>query len=170
MPQLSYSRTQPVGFPGMKSSAVDDTIVTGVSEETSADIPYGLFVAQGVNQDGVKLPTLTTDLPKGISTQSHADHISYVGPNSGVVPYAPLNVTRQGRVYVNSEDAVTPASKVFMRFAANGGNTQKGSIRGTTDTGCVEIYGAAFVGSCAAGGLVEIEVNLLTNKAFIDHG
>jgi hypothetical protein len=154
----------------MKSSAVNGTVTTGVSEEATADVFYGLFVVQGVNQDGVKLPAGATDIPMGVSTLSHADHISYVGANPGVVPKAPVNVTRKGRVFVTSEDAVTPASKVFMRWAANGANTQKGSIRGTADTGAVEVYGCAFVGSCAAGGTVELEVDLLTNKSFIDHG
>ena len=44
MPQLSYDRTMPAGFPGMKSSAVDDLIETGVSEEATAEIPFGVAV------------------------------------------------------------------------------------------------------------------------------
>lgn len=170
MPQTSYSRIQPIGFPGMKSSSVDDTVTTGVSEETTAELPFGIFASLGVNQDGVKLPLNATDPIMGVTTFSHAAHISYVGANSGVVPKAPVDLMRKGRVYVTSEDAVTPASKVFMRYGTSGARIQQGAVRGTADANCVELYGCSFVGSCAAGGLVELEVDFLTNKSFLDHG
>lgn len=168
MPQLSYPRTQPIGFPGMKSSAVTDIVDTGVSEETSADILFGLFVVQGATQDGVKLPAASTDEVMGISTHSHAAQLSFSGPSSGVIPKAPVDVTRKGRVMVSPEDAVTPASKVYMRHTANGGLTQKGAVRGSANTGAVQVLGCRFMGSCAAAGLVELEVDLSINRAIAD--
>lgn len=168
MAQLSYPRTMPVGFAGMKSSSVDDTVDTGVSEETAAPIPFGCVVAQGSGQDGVKLPAASGDAPVGICIHDYAANLD--ATRVGVDIKSPVNVLRVGRCWVVTEDAVTPASKVYYRHTANGGNTQKGSIRGSTATGAVELFGAQFKGSAAGGGLVELEVNFLTHRALKDGG
>jgi len=158
----------PVGFAGMKSSSVDDTVDTGVSEEASAAIPFGCVVAQGTGQDGVKLPAASGDMPVGICLHDYAANLD--ATRVGVAPKSPVNVLRKGRCWVVTEDAVTPANKVYYRHTANGGNTQQGSVRGSTATGAVELFGAQFKGSAAGGGLVEIEVDFLTHRAFVDHG
>lgn len=168
MPQLTYGRTQPIGFPGMKSASAPDMVITGVSEETSADILFGLFVTQGTNQDGVKLPAASTDEALGMSVHSHAAHLSFNGASSGVIPKSPVDVMRKGRLIVSPEDAVTPASKVYMRHTAHSAFTQKGSVRGSADTGAVQVLGCRFMGSCGAAGLVELEVELPINRAIAD--
>lgn len=172
MPQLSYPRTQPIGFAGQISSEVPRTVQTGVSEESSAEIPYGVVVALGTNQDGVKLPTANTDILQGIAVHSHADFTSFAefGGAGGLLPKSPINVLRKGRCYVVVEDAVTPASKVYVRFGTDGGLSQKGAFRGTTATHAVELFGAQYTTSAGASGIAEVEVDFLTNRALLDHG
>lgn len=169
MSQLTYNRTMDAAFAGMKADATNDTVDTGVSEESSAEIPFGVALAQGSGQDGVKLPAASTDLIVGVSIHTHTGLQGSYTATSGPGPKDPVNVGAKCRVWVKVEDAVTPSSKVFVRHAANGGNTQKGSFRGTTDTGATQqLFGARFRTSAAGGGLAVLEVDFTTVKSFGD--
>lgn len=98
------------------------------------------------------------------------------GPNlSGVVIYDPaavnapnaigdsVSVLKRGRIWVSVEEAVTPASPVFIRFAA-GTFPTLGAFRASADTStAVAVPNGAmkFITTQATiGGLVLVEVNL----------
>jgi hypothetical protein len=167
MPQLSYGFTQPAGFEGMVSSASPSDTEVGISEETG-NLPVGRLLIRGVNQDGVKLPTATTDLVIGVGYHDHALHYAYDPTQVGsylVEPKAPINVMLFGRLYMITEDAVTPTSQVYGRMVANGGFTALGRVRGSTNTGAIALKGFRFTQAAGAGALVEVALNIATNRA-----
>ncbi len=72
----------------------------------------------------------------------------------------------RGTIWVRPEDAVTPASGVFVRTTANAGvGTALGAFRGTDDGGNTEDISAfaRWLTSSeggAEGGLAQLEINL----------
>jgi len=81
--------------------------------------------------------------------------------SDGIAVKDSLSVIRRGRVYMVTEQAVTPADKVFYRFAAGAGGAAIGRVRKDADTATAEEFaGAAFMGSAGAGEIVAVEVNI----------
>ena len=73
-----------------------------------------------------------------------------------------LAVMRKGRIWVITEEAVTPASPVFVRFASGGGGTQLGAFRDDADTATAVDMSAKlkFLTTAAADALVLLQVDL----------
>jgi len=91
---------------------------------------------------------------------------------AGVVPFTPaassltpaagtvVNLVRQGRVSVLSEDAVTEGGPVYVRMTAGDGESV-GAFRGTPDsTNCALLQGARWASTTSAAGLAVLELNL----------
>lgn len=88
------------------------------------------------------------------------------GEQDGVFQSEPANVMRKGTIWLRPEDAVTPASGVFVRITANAGTgTALGAFRGVDDAGNTEDIGAfahwvtSSIGD-EPGGLAKLEINL----------
>jgi hypothetical protein len=81
---------------------------------------------------------------------------------AGVPPKYAVSVLTKGRIYVVVEEAVTPASAVFVRFAAGVGGTQLGAFRASADTATASAAPAGwrYRSSAAIGGIAELELNL----------
>lgn len=140
-----------------------------VSEEASAEIPFGRMVKAGTDAKDVKLMTATNNKLVGISMFNQC----YAKPQElgdlGMKPKMVFNVLNKGRIFVRVEDAVTPASEVHVRAITGGTNgygasgaESAGAFRGTADsTDTIDISAfAKFMGAAAAGELVELEIDM----------
>jgi hypothetical protein len=165
-PQTSVPTTPAIGVEGQLADLWTQEIGdvrTATSEEASASIAFGRCVKRGTADDSMKILTAITETILGITVYSpllsKPDELDAVG----MTPKTVGSVLRMGRIIVTSEDAVTPASGVFVRALVNGGNTIIGGFRGTAD-GVTTIDISAFAqwtSSAAAGALAELEVDFL---------
>ena len=90
----------------------------------------------------------------------HAHEIQTTGiPDDGMV-----SIVSKGQIYMITEQAVTPADPVFVRFNAAGatGTTPAvGQVRKDADTAKADaVTSARFMGVAAAGALVLVDWNL----------
>jgi hypothetical protein len=81
----------------------------------------------------------------------------------GVTYYAdtePVNIARSGTIWVQAEEAVGPASTVYVRNIVNS-TKYAGYFGASSDSSkCVTLAGAKFRDSVAAAGLVPLTINL----------
>lgn len=132
---------QPIGVAGQRIDDGDHDAMSGFSEETVLEIPFGCGIVQGVADDGVKLPSGAGDTPVGISEWSF-DHMragsldDASNPTgdlgaTGLKPKASVNKGLKGRFLVPLDAGVAPVagiSRAFLRFRTDGGlNTQPGT-------------------------------------------
>lgn len=134
MSQTSYLSAQPVAYPGMKGDAVPDTVETRINAESSAEIPFGVFVASGgsVGDPGCILPAAATlKLVLGVVLHSHAYSKGTSGElgTTGLKPKTAMNILVKGRVWVLSETTAAVGDPVFVRYASGAGGTQLGAVR-----------------------------------------
>lgn len=139
--------------------------LTGTSEEASAEIPFGVMLCQGTEDDGVKLlntsaAAMATAL-KGVSVFGHGLDIGTDGLN----PKATFSVLSKGRIYVVPEEAVAPGDAVRVRAVAAGAEV-KGAFRTTADASdCVDISKfARWTRSADETGFAVVEIDM-TNAA-----
>lgn len=136
-----------------------DGIVSG--QVINATIAPGLLaVWHAGDADGtIRAPAATGEVtafnPRGITIYEASS------PNN---PYAigdMVSLLKRGRIWVAVEEAVTPASTPFVRFAAGGGGTVLGGFRASADTAtAVALPGAKYLTTQATiGGLALLEVN-----------
>lgn len=155
--QLSYPQTMPRGFAGMKVDTYPDGVDTANQEESSAEIPFGVFVKKGTGDRAVKLMSSINDVIAGITIHSHA---AQTGTGGGLPPKAAVNLGTRCRVLMVAEENLTPADPVFARYANNAGNTKtgRGTVGKTADTATAKrVYGARYLTTASAGGLIEVE-------------
>ena len=83
-------------------------------------------------------------------------------PPGTTVPYPigqAVSIMRKGRVWVWTEEAVTPASTPYCRYAAGAGGTVIGRFRASADTAtAAAVPGARFMTTAGAGSLVLLEI------------
>lgn len=125
------------------SGATDEIIVT---RDEAGSFSTGAIVVTG---PGTLVEALTTG-----------------GEDDAIFANEAANVLRKGTIWVRPEDAVTPASGVFVRITANAGTgTALGAFRGADDGGNSEDIGGfcrwvtSSVGG-AKGALAKLEINL----------
>lgn len=165
MPQTSVGATMTIGFEGdladlwtVENGAVDPV----TSEETTAEIPFGVAIKKGTASDSAKLLTAITETVDGIAVReddfSKPDQLG----DTGIRPKVTFRVIRFGRIRVAPEDAVTEASGVHVRAVATG-SERAGAFRGTADgTDTIDISAFAKWRSAASGGsLAVLEINLI---------
>jgi hypothetical protein len=165
---------QPYGVSGQiidDGSVVD--VVSGFSEETVNEIPFGCGVVQGVAAQGVKLPAASTDKPEGVNAFSFAHLPAGVNDaagnptgdlgSTGLKPKAMVDKLRKGRILIPIDAAITiaPGDRPWLRFRTDGGsNTQPGTWSNAQDGGnnlidCTrlgEFRSTVFVVPTATGG------------------
>lgn len=128
----------------------------------NATIAPGLLAVwhAGDADNTVRAPAATGEVtgfnPRGVTIYEASS------PNN---PYAigdVIGLLKRGRIWVATEEAVTPASTPFVRFAAGAGGTVLGAFRASADTAtAVALPGAKFVSTQATpGGLVLLEINI----------
>ncbi len=166
MSQTSITSKMDAAYAGMmRDDNYDNFTVPGISEEVALETPFGVAVARGTVDDGVKLPAAANAKIKGVVRHSHHyDKTSELG-TIGLKPKTLMNVLRKGRIYVTVEENVAPGDRAHIRYAAGAGGTQLGAFRKssvvneTLDlTTCAEFQTTAL-----AGGIAVVDVDF-TNE------
>lgn len=136
MPQTSVSTAPSVAFAGMLADAANtEDVDSYVSEEASAEMPFGAMVCQGASDDTCKIFGANTDKMVGIVQHSHAYQIANELGAVGLKPKVTIGVKKRGKIWVTVDEAVTPASAVRVRNDANGGANTNGTFRTTASAG-----------------------------------
>ncbi len=117
IPQSSVEDTMDIGIVGQLAdfqSNADATVDTATSEESSAAIPFGVFVQQGSADDGALLLTGGSNRLKGIVVHSHSFERRTELSDAGLDPLATFAVLTRGRVYVTANDDVAVTDEVHV--------------------------------------------------------
>jgi len=158
MSQTDYPTKMPIAFAGMLADdQTHDTVSrTNVS---GAAIPFGVAVER-VADGTVQLPNASGDSIVGLTQHSHAQRNGASGvPGAAIGNGDVCNVMRQGVMWVQTEGAVTQGGSVFVRHAANGGNTQLGALTGTDDSPFPRLLAnARWLTSTTGAGLAQVEL------------
>lgn len=157
MAQLTYNVDQPIAIAGQAADTGAMDVISRISEETTA-FPYGKAVVRGTDPDTqALLPTGAATL-LGVAMHSHAAENDLTAAVS-IEDERVFNVLHDGRIYVQVEEAVTPASTVFVRVSAGG--LGLGSFR-ASDPGAsaaLAATGARYLTSAGINGLAVLEID-----------
>jgi hypothetical protein len=132
--------------------------------ENDGEIPFGVFVVRNGSDKKCRLPQVTGDIAKTMGLAVR--HITSEQLESGNAAYglgSQLDVAVKGNFFVQVEEAVDPdAGDVpYIRFAANGANTQRGAVRKSADTStAAAVTGVKFLTAAAAGALAVVRIDL----------
>jgi hypothetical protein len=164
MSQTSYSTYQGLPFAGVLADNGEKSVLSYINAEASANMPFGIGMAKGTGDQDAILMVNASSVIVGVALHTHAVEpgtLAATPVGAGVPPKTPVASLTRGRVYVTVEEAVTPASPVFVRHTAGAGGTQKGAFRASADTATAVAWTAArFLTSAGAGGQAVLEVNL----------
>ena len=159
MAQTSYLKNPVLGIAGGIADSGSLGHIESKASEEAAAFPFGVAVVAGTDPDvQVLLPTAAAKI-EGVAVHEHIAPV--VDANGALVqPDKMLGVMNVGRIFVLVEDAVTPASSVFVRIATGAGGSQKGAFRSDADTAtALAASGMRFVSSAAAGGIAILEID-----------
>jgi hypothetical protein len=161
MSQTSYATSLTKSFAGALADSGLTDKVSVVSAESSAEIPFGVMVCKGADDEKAILPAAVDDLPLGIVIHGHGYSDVELG-TTGLKPKASMSILRRGRIYVTVEEAVTKGDRAVVRFSGTG---QAGAFRKTpVDGETLDVGGACvFVTSAGANALAVVEVDM-TNE------
>lgn len=137
--QTSYSTDMPVGFEGLKVDIGLQDIVSRLNPNVIISI--GKFVCRDSGDGNIKHPVAATDISDkkarvGVALHAHSMESQSDGLSPNYKVKSAVNVMRKGRVWVAVEEAVTPASKPYVRYAtgvADNTLVQKGAFRASPD-------------------------------------
>ncbi len=138
MSQSSVDDTMPVAVAGLLAdNTMRKNARTGHSEEDSDEIPFGTMVAKGSEDDGVlKLASAADKLAGVVMFGQKYEQGGLELGDTGLKPGCSFDVLRHGTIYVQVEDAVTPASGVHVRWDEDleaDPAEVAGAFRGTAD-------------------------------------
>lgn len=173
MTQLTYATEFTEAQLGMLADISENNIVSRYSDNVT---PFGRCVIRDAADDKVKLPAAILDietatgesrLVEGIVVMSQAiedQPANTLGVADVNVPAYPANyafsVMRKGVVWVQSEQAVSPADPVFVRALVSG-DEKPGNFRKDADgTNAAQLKGARFASTTTGAGLVKVEIDL----------
>lgn len=165
VPFTAVSQSTAGVFAGMLADAKDVEVDSFVSEEASAEIPFGVMVQQGTADNGaLKLATSSASMAGklvGVVVHSHAYAKDTELGSTGLKPKTTLKVLTRGRIWVQVEEAVTPLSPVKVRAVATGGEVA-GAFRDTADsTDCVDISKfARYLTTAGAAGFAILDLDM----------
>lgn len=160
------------GVPFTLVETLDSTgnlvLATATANVSGNPIPFGRGVVRSASGDDLAvLPSATGFVFEGISVNRAKGRIkdnSVSPPITGDAEYKEdesFPVLRKGRIWVIPEDAVTPASDVYLRHTANGVTFVPGRWRTDADTAKGDqITGARWLTTASAGQLAVLEINL----------
>lgn len=131
--QTSFSLDQEEKLlPGSLPDAAHQTenILAYVSEEASAEIPFGRMLAQGTADRQCLLMAAQADGLVGVAVRSQAYQVDTQLGSTGLKPKVSVSVLTKGRIYVTAVDAVAPGDAV--RLNESGGTFQTAASAGVT--------------------------------------
>ena len=162
MSQTSYLSTMQAAYEG--GHGVLEKVIT-VRNNAGAEIPHGRAVVfdggAGTTEIAAKLPSGSTDVIMGALLYEHSHETAN---GNGIPANGTGSVVSRGEIWMFTEQAVTPADPVFVRYNAAGGTGSSpavGQVRKDADTAkAVAATNARFRTVAAAGALVLVEWNL----------
>ncbi len=163
MSQTSYTVNQLTAFAGQLGDIGPHDIGSFVWKYSGA-LPAGVGVVQDTTSDAsIKVPgasgDVTSELFMGVTVLSQA-HENLVSGGGSYEQHDAVSVMKKGRIWVQVEEAVTPVSPVYVRFASGAGGTQQGSFRASADTAtAAQLSKARYLTSAAAQGFALVEIN-----------
>lgn len=162
IPQTTFSNNIATAYPGMLADSGFHDIRTFAQAESSAEIPFGCGVVRNGTDRQAILPVDVNSKLVGVLVHSHDYAPNYELGATGVKPKNPLSILNRGRIWVRVEEAVVCDDLAWCRHTANGGNTQKGSWRKTTDSAnAFSCKGLRYVTTQSTpGGLAILEVDM----------
>ncbi len=163
MSQTSYAVDMAIGLEGMQADAMVASDVGSFSNAVA--VLDGKFVARDTADGSCKAPaaaTDVTDLKDGLGVVLHAHNREADAAGAAEWPVkSAVPVMLKGRVLVKVEEAVTPDSDVYVRFASGAGGTVLGSFRASADTATAALLPntrARYRSSASANGLAILEL------------
>lgn len=171
--QTSYGYSYEKGVQGMPydlTPASDVTADAAVAVEFGTGLVIDSSRTPSNNRLAVKLPGSSADVFAGIAVYDRAQQVNS-GTSAGLGDLTttegtqypasePIRLRRRGRIYVYSEQAISPSDPVFLRYTANGGNVV-GNFRKDADTSrALQISNAAWVSTTTGAGIAVLELNL----------
>ncbi len=136
--QTSVTATMATAFAGMLADSNDMKRASSkVSEEASAEIPFGVMLCRGTDKDNGALLLNTSAAAMasamvGVVVHDHAYAKDVELGDTGLKPKVSLNVLTHGRIYVQPEETVHPGDAVRVRAVATGDEVF-GTFRTTAD-------------------------------------
>jgi hypothetical protein len=168
MAQTAVASSMTRAFAGMLGdSSYVKNVRSYVSEESSAEIPFGVAVFRGTSNEelGCLLASSTAAAMAaamlGVVVHSHAyDKPLEVG-DTGIKPKMTVGVLTHGRIWVPVEDAVDPGDAVRVRIVVTG-NEVKGAFRAAQDSAdCVNISAfARWLTVTTGAGIALLELDM----------
>ena len=144
----------------------DIAISTTTANVTGNPIPFGRGLAQGLTDSGAVLPSATGFAFQGISiarAKGRPRDNTVSPPVTGDAEYKEddaVAVLRKGRIWVVPEDAVTPASDVYVRHTAGIAGETVGRFRTDADSAKADqVSNARWITSASADALAVLEIN-----------
>ena len=148
-------KTMTNGYAGAYSRQPDQIIDTRFA---GSDVPFGYAVKYS---SGAVVPFGASDAATAfVGVATREVKTSLVNGTAGYSEGEPVPVMKRGRVNVKC-NVGTPAlnGDVYIRIAANGGNTIVGGFEATADsTYTIKLTNAKFAGAADANGIVELEI------------
>lgn len=153
--------------PAMAGLIADMQNIDVISRRLDVAVPFGVFVAKGaterpaagIDAGSAKLPTLTGDQILGVVVFEQNKPGKNLASNLALEANDVASILRQGVIWVICEKAVNEGDPVFVRHAANGGNTQLGAVTDTDDTTFTSLLAnARFAATTAAAGIAPVEL------------
>jgi hypothetical protein len=120
-------------------------------------IPFGYVVGTGTSDNGrtAKLPTASSDIPRGLVVRTEAHQITETGVD-GVNPGEMVNVLNNGRIWVKPTTAFKTTDVVYYSYDS----ATKGTVRAGSATNHAILPGAKFERNGALGDLAILKVNM----------
>lgn len=168
IPQTQVDATQPIGIVGQLAdfqSNADASVDTATSEEATASIPFGVFVAEGDADDGAVLMSGAGDVIKGIVTHGHGFERLTELASDGLKPLTTFGVLAKGRIYVIANTDIAKGDEVHVCHTANTGYTigQAGNAGVTNKTLDISAW-ARWKTTGVKGTVLVLEIDL-ANRA-----
>lgn len=148
------------GLTGFSASATGD-VLTITADDASVTLTVTSAVTLGSSQPTVAIAYTSSDIFIGVALQEHTLVQNY---DTGVVQYAvndTVSVLSQGRVYVPTEQTVSPSTGIYLRYLDNGAGKTPGQWRADADTSkAFAITRARWLYGTTGAGVGVLQVNL----------
>lgn len=164
--QTAYSAVMPVAFAGMLADNGYTDKKSFSQAEATAEVPFGVMVAQGNTATKAILPVNAASRLVGVVVHAH-DYVPNIQlGTTGIKPKNMMSVLNRGRIWVVVEEAVAVGDACFVRHTAGAGGTQKGAFRNDADTAtAISVPGAKFITASAGAGIVQVELDMPGSNA-----
>ena len=160
MPQTSVSLKPAVSIAGMLADAsmVKDAD-TYTNEEASAELAFGRMVKQGTADDQAKVFAAQSDKAVGVVLHSHAFAKDDQLGTTGLKPKVSFGALQKGKVWVEVDEAVSPADAVRFRATSSGGTP--GVFRKTSSAGnTILVNSGRWLSTTSGAGLALLDLDM----------